>query len=389
MKNSSRIYGFDALRATAMWLGVILHTVIFFKQKPENSWPHDTQLYSPALEFIYEFIHSFRMPLFFLVAGYFAALVCDRKGLTAFLRQRAGRILVPFLVGAIVLVPLTLLPFHFFRIYYTEHTPLQEAIQRSLKQMLSWNGLAHLWFLYYLLIFYVFSAILFRINKKIKLKVPAFIARPASILLLSVAVLYAIRYTFKFDHLPTYTGYKIPAGLFILYSFFYFSGWVLYNLRFDFSLLSRWSFPLLLVAIISSAVLFIIIPDIPSSLYYLLIVVQCLSTMYACIALFLRYFNKDSAFWRYFSDSSYWVYLLHLGVATFTQVLLHPLAINPWIKMTVVFLVTFIVCLLSYQYLVSNTFIGKALNGKKIPRSGPFIRFFPVRKQKPERAVPD
>ena len=37
-----RIHGFDALRAIAMWLGVVLHSIIVYKETPEINWPHDS-----------------------------------------------------------------------------------------------------------------------------------------------------------------------------------------------------------------------------------------------------------------------------------------------------------------------------------------------------------
>src|SRR5687768_9972102 len=105
MKTSSRIYGFDALRATAMWLGVILHSIIFFKKVPAENWPHDPYLFSTVLEWLYEFIHSFRMPLFFLVAGYFSSLVIEKRSLNEFISQRVQRILIPFILALVLIVP--------------------------------------------------------------------------------------------------------------------------------------------------------------------------------------------------------------------------------------------------------------------------------------------
>jgi Acyltransferase family len=40
------------------------------------------------------YAHSFRMELFFLLAGFFAALVIDKRGVSAFIRDRIRRILM-------------------------------------------------------------------------------------------------------------------------------------------------------------------------------------------------------------------------------------------------------------------------------------------------------
>ena len=52
-------------------------------------------------------IHGFRMPLFFLVSGFFTAMLWRRRGLVALLKQRAKRILLPCLLGLVTVVPVT------------------------------------------------------------------------------------------------------------------------------------------------------------------------------------------------------------------------------------------------------------------------------------------
>ena len=95
-----RINGFDALRAIAMWLGVVLHALIVYKSVPEPNWPHDDSFNSEFLDWLYQYIHVFRMPLFFLVAGFFARLVITRSGIKYFRIQRKKRI---FYISCIVL----------------------------------------------------------------------------------------------------------------------------------------------------------------------------------------------------------------------------------------------------------------------------------------------
>lgn len=100
----SRRHDLDALRAFAMLLGILLHGAMSFFPSP---WPvHDASA-SSAMGTLVTAIHQFRMPLFFLLSGYFTMLTFRRRGLVATLRQRATRILLPCLVGLITIVPLT------------------------------------------------------------------------------------------------------------------------------------------------------------------------------------------------------------------------------------------------------------------------------------------
>ena len=93
----------DALRGFAMALGIVAHASLAFHQAP---WPvHDTRPTS-LLAVLFLAIHGFRMPLFFLLSGYFTMLVYDRRGLGSLLRQRFARILVPLVLAMATIGPL-------------------------------------------------------------------------------------------------------------------------------------------------------------------------------------------------------------------------------------------------------------------------------------------
>ena len=95
---STRRHDLDALRAGAMLAGVAFHAAHSFA--PGMPWLiHDTQQ-SPWWFLFLFLVHGCRMPLFFLVSGYFTALLFERKGLSDLLRHRLARIGGP-LVAAI------------------------------------------------------------------------------------------------------------------------------------------------------------------------------------------------------------------------------------------------------------------------------------------------
>jgi len=93
----------DALRGFAMLLGIALHACLSFFPIP---WPvHDTRR-SDLLPIFFAAVHGFRMPLFFLLSGYFTMLVYRRRGLGSLLRQRFTRIVLPLLIAVTTIVPL-------------------------------------------------------------------------------------------------------------------------------------------------------------------------------------------------------------------------------------------------------------------------------------------
>ena len=93
----------DALRSFAMLLGIALHASLSFFAFP---WPvHDTQR-SDVLPLFLVAVHGFRMPLFFLLSGYFTMLVYRRRGLRSLLEQRFTRIFLPLVIATATIMPL-------------------------------------------------------------------------------------------------------------------------------------------------------------------------------------------------------------------------------------------------------------------------------------------
>src|SRR5262249_11670835 len=56
----------------------------------------------------FEAVHAFRMPLFFLVSGFFTAMLWRKRGIRSLLKQRAMRILLPLALGAVTIIPATI-----------------------------------------------------------------------------------------------------------------------------------------------------------------------------------------------------------------------------------------------------------------------------------------
>ncbi len=98
-----RRHDLDALRAIAMLLGICLHAMAAYSGLV---WVFMDSHQNPAFQQVTSFIHGFRMQLFFLVSGFFTAMVSTRYGIWGMLRNRAARILVPFLICLFTLIPL-------------------------------------------------------------------------------------------------------------------------------------------------------------------------------------------------------------------------------------------------------------------------------------------
>ena len=99
-----RRHDLDALRAVAMVSGIVLHASLSFCLFP---WPVQDTQQNEAFGLIFPFLHGFRMPLFFLLSGFFTAMLWRRRGLRSLLGHRFRRIFLPLLLGIVTIIPAT------------------------------------------------------------------------------------------------------------------------------------------------------------------------------------------------------------------------------------------------------------------------------------------
>ena len=62
------------------------------------------------------------------------------------------------------------------------------------------------------------------------------------------------------------------------------------------------------------------------------------------------------------------MYLIHLPIVTLITFSMFNLDVSPFYKFATASLVTFIICLVTYKYLVRESFIGILLNGKRVKK---------------------
>lgn len=97
-----RRHDMDALRAFAMLLGIALHAALAYIGA---GWIVSDDRVSSGLGMFVAAIHGFRMPMFFLLSGFFSAMLWRQRGLAYLLSQRARRVLLPLLLGCLTIVP--------------------------------------------------------------------------------------------------------------------------------------------------------------------------------------------------------------------------------------------------------------------------------------------
>ncbi|MCB9654914.1 MAG: acyltransferase [Deltaproteobacteria bacterium] len=151
-RKSPRFEDLDALRAMAMILGIFFHAGLSFVAK-DIGWAATDVERSSLVDPLIWTSHGFRMHLFFLLAGFFARMIRERRGSWGFVRDRWRRIGRVFVVGSVTLSPAVMLAWVAGR-----PSPSQGADSLASAFIHAWVP-AHLWFLAYLL--WMYAIVLF------------------------------------------------------------------------------------------------------------------------------------------------------------------------------------------------------------------------------------
>lgn len=233
-----------------MFLGVVLHASIAYKANPVFGWPRDFSYNNVVFDYLYHFIHLFRMELFFAIAGFFTHFLILKIGPGEFAAHRFKRIVIPFVLSTIVLVPLSMVPFRYFDYmsqHGTESLHLGVVLSLTIDSYKQWNGLLHLWFLYDLIYFYTFTLIIYRFRnigyiKFLWLKISAFVGsnlvNHKLIVVLGILLFINTLYFSSID-VPVNTGIRINLALLIYYYTFFAFGIILHFLVDDLWRLKR------------------------------------------------------------------------------------------------------------------------------------------------------
>lgn len=371
----------DALRAIAMLLGIVLHAAIPYRIFTNANWPDDPTFQSVGFDALYLWIHSFRMQLFFLVAGFFARLLYLKIGEKMFIQHRLKRILLPFVLSVIVIVPLSVAPLLFYKFSEIQGLSIHKAIANTLNALKHWNGLVHLWFLYYLMLYYGAMLVLQRmIPERLQSKLVENYARLAdftrpvifSVIVFFIASLLQINDKILIE---PYTGLKPDISQFVYYGIFFLVGYLLHAKTAVIENFKKNAALYLLggcLLLIPFTYLYITIhnqADTASPMFLLIRLVGACQTVLlvgGALGGFVRFFSNENKTLRYISDAAYWLYLIHLPIVAFMQVGLLQSDIYGWLRFWVIITVTGIITLVTYHQFVRYTLIGTILHGKRV-----------------------
>ncbi len=100
-----RFHDMDSLRAAMMLLGLVFHAAWFFQPIYFGNTLSDSQG-STGFLYFFAWVHQFRMHVFFLIAGFFACLLVQKRGHLNFAKNRFVRVVIPLLLSMLTIWPL-------------------------------------------------------------------------------------------------------------------------------------------------------------------------------------------------------------------------------------------------------------------------------------------
>lgn len=370
-----RYHAFDALRGAMMLLGVVLHSATMYSTVDGVWWMKDPQTGQWA-DALIVLIHSFRLPAFFVMAGFFACLLRDKRGWQAMIENRMARLGLPFLIAMITIYPVLKMVSVLAHFDARGPEPLRAA----------WDWLArgrfnetlepgHMWFLETLL--WTILAALAASRWLDRLQGGWFqrlLMRRGGWALMALFSLPTLLLT-EAGILDTPKGFSphwhVVASYFVFFAF----GWGLWLNRESLHSLRRGGAPEMLAATV------MLLPVVgalmaqlaergtrlwlPYAATALLSSLMAWLMIYGLLGLFLRHFGGGGRIARYLSDSAYWVYLMHPVALVAAQYPMRAWDAPAGVKFLAGILWAVPVLYLSYDAWVRPSWIGVLLNGRR------------------------
>jgi glucan biosynthesis protein C len=166
---SARVTFMDNIRYLMVVLVVLFHSVAAYAIVAPHWTVHDTNTF--AADIIRELLDVFLMPVLFFAAGYFALPSLEKKGLWEFLKDKVKRLLVPWALAVLIILPLALYdqpvkPVRPFWKYWLTYLGSFEARLRFTQAPVGITTQAIYWFISLLFAFFLVFALLYALARR-------------------------------------------------------------------------------------------------------------------------------------------------------------------------------------------------------------------------------
>ncbi len=348
MQTINRRYDIDWVRVIAIGLLLIYHIAIGFQPwgimigfiTNSKTWE---SLWIPMA-----MLNVWRIPLLFYVSGMGVYFAMQNRNWKELIKERASRIVVPFVFGILFIVPLHILLLQFHYDWPLTYSPSP----------------GHLWFLGNIIAYVlILSPIFFYLKRNEDGKVVSTIKKLLSTPLGLLPIIAAfIAETLLVNpnsyemYAMTWHGFFLGLLAFLVGFIFVLGGSSFWNMLLKW----RWLFLLLAIAFFTYRLMQFQM-RVPS--YQLAIESNC--WIFSVFAFSYRYLNRPSKALSYLSEAAYPIYIIHMAFLYLVSQLLFPLEIEAPLKFMLAVIMTTTSCFAFYELIIRRVNVIRPLFGLK------------------------
>ncbi|HEX7852991.1 MAG TPA: acyltransferase family protein [Sphingobium sp.] len=378
-----REHFWDAARAFLMILGIPYHVALAFRPVGQ-----DWIIYSPdgagLFTYLAEFIHLFRMPAFFVIAGYFAALLLARRAPGPWLQGRLTRLGVPFITAILILVP----PLNM--VTELSNFSLPEAL-RSWEYNSTTSGgywVRHLWFIIVLLYCCTAAAALVRFRPglaraMVPERVDGWMARNFPMALMGMAVLIGlweggvIELFYKAGLATNVPQQILRIDDLISSAPYFILGFLLMRSPATLDRMRRFSPTILIVAIGATAFSLATIDEFWPPVGRFIGTLSAVALTQVVIAGACRFLDRPIPLVQRFVSASFVVYLVHLPIILLLILLGRDIAMPAVPKALSIMLLSLMLSYAIWLVVERSPILSFLFNGEPLSRKEPPRRYLP------------
>lgn len=343
-----RRYDIDWVRVIAIGFLLIYHMAIGFQPwgmmigfiTNNESWE---SLWIPMA-----MLNVWRIPLLFFVSGMGVYFALQNKNWKELIKERASRILIPFVFGMLFIVPL-----HMYLMQFHYGWPISYSANPG-----------HLWFLgnifsYVLILFPIFFYLKRNDESKFALGLKKLFSTPLGlflVILAFVAEALLLKPTPYELYAMTWHGFFLGLIAFLFGFCFVLSGTAFWKMLVKW----RWLFFFLAGSLFTYRLM-----QFQMRVPNYQVAIESNVWIFTIFAFAHRYLNHPSKTLSYLSEAAYPVYLIHMILLYVLSLLIFPLDIPAALKFVLAVLLTSTGCLAFYELIISRINAIRPLFGLK------------------------
>jgi len=375
-QESTRLYFIDWIRVLAFGLLILFHCTMPFVT---FGWEIKNEEHSLFLSRIIIWLHQWRLPLLFFIAGVGANFSLKKRSSFSFLGERFVRLFIPLLFAMFFTIPLQVyfewLQEGKYSGTYFEFYPSVWDLVPYPEGSLTWS---HLWFVVYL---FVFTVLLWPVFSLFKIKTiqngiqqtQSFFSNPIVIALMAVILMM---YYFKlYIRWPEQGSLLDDWFIFLSSMTLFFLGFFLSQFSSFWQACEKYRWYFFIPSIISMIILLVqyywplALPKKQDTALYVYGIFDSIHIWLLIVSLLgfaRKHLNFSNAFLRYITPAVYPFYILHqtIIVATGYYVVQWPLPIV--LKLVVLIVLCFGSVYLLYEFLIKRFMLTRLLYGLKL-----------------------